>query len=43
MTHQAVTYTHPVASNLPIKTLVARQLQANTNAHTCMHHALTLL
>ena len=32
-----ITYTNPVASNLPIKPLVARQLQAHTHAHTWTH------
>ena len=34
-----VTDTHPIAGNLPIETLVAKQLQTNvyTYTHTCMH------
>ena len=30
-----ITYTHPAASNLPIKTLVAKQWPTMYNVHTC--------
>ena len=33
-----IIYTHPIANNLPIKILIARQLQTHTHTHTHTHH-----
>ena len=32
-----IIYTHPVVSNFPIKTLVARRLQTNKHTHNYAH------